>query len=557
MVIFRKIIAFYLFGFVLVFFFSTEVAAQCAIPVNSYPFQEDFESGAGGWVSGGTNDDWALGTPSKATISGAGSGTQCWITGGLSTAFYNYGERSWVLSPCFDFSGLTKPVLSALVFWDTEYLYDGASLQYSIDGGVLWITLGTIATPVNCVDQNWYNVNNITNLSSITNSRQGWSGTVQPGSGSCRGGHGSGQWVEAKQCVSQLAGEPDVVFRFIFGSGTTCNDFDGFAFDRFRIEESTPQPVSFTWNCIGDNKIQFDDADPTCHDSWTWDFGDPYSSDNTGTSASMIHTFQTSGLHTVTISASSSCLPSSTATQDIYIMDVQSSSTPASCPQSLDGTASVTVTGNNAAVNYQWNTDPVQTTATITGISAGQYAVTVNSTDACTVSKSVDVPLGPNANPPINLGKDTTICPGSSFLLKPGPYASYTWQDSSSDSTYLVNAPGEYWIRITNSSGCYGSDTLLVQEDCLNDLLFPNAFSPNGDAQNEEFKSYGSEVVAFNIRIFNRWGQVVYVSDNAREGWDGRYLGRPQEDGVYIYKATYSTAYGERREKTGSVMLIR
>ena len=70
----------------------------------------------------------------------------------------------------------------------------------------------------------------------FVNPGSGWSGNATD-SGSCRGGNGSGDWVTARHCVREKAGQPEVRFRVTFGSGTTCNDFDGFAFDAFQIRE--------------------------------------------------------------------------------------------------------------------------------------------------------------------------------------------------------------------------------------------------------------------------------------------------------------------------------
>ena len=66
-------------------------------------------------------------------------------------------------------------------------------------------------------------------------------------------------------------------------------------------------------------------------------------------------------------------------------------------------------------------------------------------------------------------------------------------------------------------------------------LLMPNAFSPNGDNHNDEYKAkeYQS-IVEFHAYIFNRWGQKLFEWSNPAEGWDGTYNGSPVKDGVYF-----------------------
>ncbi|HRH67412.1 MAG TPA: gliding motility-associated C-terminal domain-containing protein [Bacteroidia bacterium] len=522
----------------------------------SYPYREDFESGTGSWTAGGTNTDWVMGTPSKAVINSAASGNNCWITGGLTTAFYNYGERSWVMSPCFDFSGLVKPMVTVSVFWDTEYLYDGANLQYSTDG-FTWKTIGSVSEPDNCVNQNWYNVNSVTNLSGLTNNNQGWAGTVQSTSGSCRGGHGSGGWMEAKHCLSELAGQSQVIFRFIFGSGTTCNDYDGFAFDLFKIEETPAVPFTIARNCIASNVVEFDDAGAACHTFWNWNFGDPASASNTSNLQSPQHTFTAPGKYTVTLYSGNECTPEVSATTDVYILFVSTSSTPETCVNAKDGTASVHVSGSPAISQYTWNTDPIQTTATAVGLSAGQYAVNITAANSCAADAHIDVLIGPDAFPRPDLGPDSTLCPGSFIFLDAGNYQSFLWQDSSALQSYVVEKAGLYTVRITNSAGCTGSDTIQISEDCLNDIVFPNAFTPNGDQVNDLFLPVGSEISNYNLSIYNRWGQLMYETNDQNAGWDGTLSGRRQEAAVYLFKAGYSVRSGDVKEKTGKLILIR
>src|SRR5687768_11148453 len=101
-----------------------ELNAQCAAPVNSFPYREGFEMNDGGWVPGGTGSDWAWGTPGKPVIGGAGGGAKCWIVGGLSAGPYTNSEASWLQSPCFDLSTLQYPYIEFKVFWETEQQFD-------------------------------------------------------------------------------------------------------------------------------------------------------------------------------------------------------------------------------------------------------------------------------------------------------------------------------------------------------------------------------------------------------------------------------------------------
>ena len=90
----------------LLIWWSYQPMAQCTGGINSFPYNEGFETSTGSWVSGGAGNDWAWGTPSKPVISSAGGGSKCWVIGGLTGSSYTNAEASWLQSPCFDFSSL-------------------------------------------------------------------------------------------------------------------------------------------------------------------------------------------------------------------------------------------------------------------------------------------------------------------------------------------------------------------------------------------------------------------------------------------------------------------
>ncbi len=139
--------------------------AQCVTPISVFPYTEGFESGPA-WTTGGTNNDWAWGTPAHPTINTAGGGNNSWCVGGLTGMFYQYSELSYIQSPCFDFTNLNYPWFSLKIFWEDEWKYDGLVLQSSLDGGTSWTNVGTSSDPVDCLNANWYNYNDILWLTS-------------------------------------------------------------------------------------------------------------------------------------------------------------------------------------------------------------------------------------------------------------------------------------------------------------------------------------------------------------------------------------------------------
>jgi hypothetical protein len=195
--------------------------------ISSYPYNQGFESGSGGWIAAGLNSSWELGTPAGTVINSAAAGTQAWMTG-LATN-YNQNEASFVVGPCFDFSSLVDPRLSIDIAWSSNAA-DGAVLQSSIDGGSSWQKVGAFVTPQ---ASNWYNSDQIWGLFNLEPSREGWAGT---------GAASSNGWVRAEQDLTSLAGQSSVLLRVVFGEdgfGTT----EGFAFDNVIIQEAPTDDI--------------------------------------------------------------------------------------------------------------------------------------------------------------------------------------------------------------------------------------------------------------------------------------------------------------------------
>ena len=200
-------------------------------PITAFPYNENFDAGPGGWVSGGANSSWTLGNPAKPVIQGTASGANAWVTG--RTASYNNNEQSFVLSPCFDFAGQTLPVVEFQAWWNSDSNDDGAVLQSSINGGTTWQTIGAVGDP-----DNWYNSSNIS--AQPGGQSQGWTGDGVNGSPPLPG---SGGYVLVRHEMPQLANQASVRLRVAFASTAFSARGDGFAFDNFRLYQPAPNDV--------------------------------------------------------------------------------------------------------------------------------------------------------------------------------------------------------------------------------------------------------------------------------------------------------------------------
>lgn len=445
----------------LVFFLGIMALSQGQC-INTFPYLEDFETAAS-WTTGGANNDWAWGTPTKTVINSAGSGTKCWITGGLSGNFYNYSEASWVQSPCFDFTNLQHPFIQFLIFWESENKYDGTNLQYSLDGGSTWNNVGAYGDAVNCLNNNWYNINHVNYLTGLANPAPGWLGNIQPTAGNCQGGGGLGHWVTANHCMAYLAGQPNVTFRFTFGAGTTCNNFNGIAFDSVAIGEAPANAGTIAYTCGSFNTISFTGTASLCPDTISWNFGDPNSGANDSASTLTAgHAFSAPGTYNVSLTLAGPCNAPATINQTVQVLGVTATPTNGGC--GTNGSIAVSVSGGSGGYTYSWSGG--LSGQNPTNVAAGTYTVTVSTSQSCpataqaTVSQSTGsftASIAPtNTTCGANNGSATASVSGSSGNL------TYLWSNNSTGATASNLGAGTYTVTVSNTSGCTATASVTI-----------------------------------------------------------------------------------------------
>lgn len=442
--------------------------AQC---ISTFPHTEGFES-APTWTAAGTNSDWAWGAPAHASINTAGGGTKSWCIGNLTGAFYNLGELSTLTSPCYDLTSLSYPWISFKIYWECEYKWDGMVLQSSINNGVTWTNVGAFGDPSDCNTANWYNYNNITNLTSVPASqRHGWTGRVGPTSGSCSGGNGSGGWVVAKHCLTGLANQSNVKFRFLFGSGTTCNNYDGIAIDDILISNGAPNVSTFTMSCNGAGSFGFTSINTsTCNTSptYAWNFGDPTSgAQNVSSSANQTHTFSASGTYTVRLIVSGGqCNPPDTSYKVVTVGNgsVNSNVQNVTCYGQSNGSATVSVVGAGPCT-YTWVPNGGNA-AIATNLSAGNYSVLIHDSGNCPYSKSLSITQPSPLTGSVSSTSGGCSLSSSSATVAAsggvGPY-SYSWSPGGGTSANISNiTPGTYSVKVTDANGCSSTYTTSI-----------------------------------------------------------------------------------------------
>lgn len=246
----------------------------------------------------------------------------------------------------------------------------------------------------------------------------------------------------------------------------------------------------------------------------------------------------------------------------------------ASCHGACDGLAGITVGGGIRPYSYLWNDPQSQTTATVTGLCAGIFTVTVN--DSEKQSSTVTITITEPGKVAVELlvtsdhnGSGLT-CLGASdgelMVQAEGGTGNYTyrWED-----IYWIHSPvatglpaGNYSVTVTDDTECNGSASASLTgpeecpvEDTTEDLFIPSAFSPNADGTNDTWMIKGVSGVSVSVEIFNRWGEVLYRASSQSgnvTAWDGTYAGLSLPSAAYYYAVTI----GEETHK-GTVTIVR
>ncbi len=187
---------------------------------------------------------------------------------------------------------------------------------------------------------------------------------------------------------------------------------------------------------------------------------------------------------------------------------------------------------------YTWNTG--ESTRNLEVEEQGLYWLDVfNGT--CSSRDSILINYRPDVL--VELGTGHHLCPDDSGLVRLDAgkgFETYRWTPTGDTTQWIdVRKTGEYFVVVNDFHGCPGKDGTYVERRCPVFLELPNAFSPNGDGINDLLIIPSSDALEYRLRIYNRWGQLVFQSDKPEQSWDGKYKGKPVQEDVYVMVLNY------------------
>jgi len=254
-------------------------------------------------------------------------------------------------------------------------------------------------------------------------------------------------------------------------------------------------------------------------------------------------------------------------------LDIQHISVTDTCDRAV-GEISVNVTGGLSPYTYLWSSG--QTLDSVNNLTEGMYIITSTDANSCEILESILV---------LNLQS-----PEADFNTFPEHRRYY---DQLDKPFFFIDISNTYWQNVVNWQWDFGDNTfgedsiashsyaeageytillaIETQYNCWDTiskkilideyaLYIPNTFTPNTDDDlNNEFKPYGYGVKAFKMMIFNRWGELIFTSEDLDIGWDGKKEGEDKTSplGVYVYYIEVENIYGEIFKYEGTLNLIR
>jgi gliding motility-associated-like protein len=274
---------------------------------------------------------------------------------------------------------------------------------------------------------------------------------------------------------------------------------------------------------------------------------------NNQTTASITESPSTATNYTV-IYTVGGCSASAIAAVNIKPLPVLTANSGFVCSgQTIVLTASASVAGGT----YLWQPGG-ETTSSIseTRETPGTYTVqyTLN---GCQVSAVSSVGINPNPEAKIT-SSAPSIAPLDEVAVVASGGNSYIWNTGSTTAAINVK-PMEtttYCATVTSVDGCKSEACveILVKEEST--LYIPNVFTPNGDEINDTFYIPSYNLVNFDLKIFNRWGQLVFQTADPLTGWDGSFKGQTIS-GVYVFILKAKGSDGTEYKKSGHITLIQ
>lgn len=304
--------------------------------------------------------------------------------------------------------------------------------------------------------------------------------------------------------------------------------------------------------------------------SWSWDFGDA----NGSITANPIYTYPGYGTYNVSLIAGSSNGCFDTITKQVVVnpnptaLFTNDPVCEMAPTQFYDN--SFIPSGTITSWNWEFYNGAVETdqNPVTTYPVSGTFPVTLTVTSAfgCTGNITSNITVNPSPNADFSLTPNPALVLENVYFIDESTgnaIVDWYWNfgdgqgDNDQNTSHDYSDGGNFPITliVTDVNGCVDTATRILSIALL--PVLPTGFSPNNDGENDVFIIRGGPFKSVDFKIYNNWGQLIYQSDDALEGWDGKYLDEEVPLGVYTWTFSVEMPNGQIISKSGDVTLIR
>lgn len=241
------------------------------------------------------------------------------------------------------------------------------------------------------------------------------------------------------------------------------------------------------------------------------------------------------------------------------------------CLENSSGSIRVeNVAGGTAPFVYALNEEAYTSRTSFENLAPNTYQVQIEDAQGCQWDTLLRI--NPLAELQIELGENQQIGLGETLTLEvvsSNPLQNYRWTNSNKDSLACATCPSQeltalesntYFVAVTDENGCTASDQITISVSRDVPVYMPTAFSPNGDGQNDVYEIYPRTTAVQSIeevRVYDRWGALVFEQSPDNEAWDGRCREQALPQGVYVVQAKVIYIDGREEVLKESVTLVR
>jgi len=220
----------------------------------------------------------------------------------------------------------------------------------------------------------------------------------------------------------------------------------------------------------------------------------------------------------------------------------------------------LTISGDYESLLWLDGSDEEIINVTTTGF----YSVVATGIEGCTDSDLINITFTPLPN--VDAGIDVLADCENGTELDGTAQGSFSWSPAEGLSNPNILNPiatpvaSTVYTLTSNINGCIATDEVIVVANC-GFIIIPNVFTPNGDSDNEEFEIFNFGIPEYEIKIYNRWGDLMFESTNSNKHWDGQQNSIPAAEGTYYYTLIANDANGnsliQESQKSGTLQLLR